>query len=435
MPIINTQRRLAQAGRIRAGETSVTPRGKRVPRKLSSWRLTSPSKRNLDGVAAMYGGRVQQWTDAPNEGQWELYTEASELVVVVLPETLGFSQWMELWSGGGCLRRCDGYQLTEQTGGGPCQCDPDFPECSPQTRLSVLLAGLPGVGLWRLDTKGRNAQAELAGAMEMAELLVEVRGLKVLPGTLRLDQRSVKRPDPEEPERTITFRFAVPVLDFNVDMAAIAEGDVLALPATNGPHPAGAGLTEQLEASLEAAGVDEDGETPRPPRSLRPVPERPYRGPRQQILDMLGAEAPPKRPGSAPQLPPSGVQPRTAAEAAEDAAETRSLPGDRASALAERHGEDSEPLPRDPEDSVQGEPVTDAQIKRMQTLFTKSQLVKGMDRAKTREFKLHYCNGIIGRKRGQEITTSKAMTVAECNQVIEALQIVVEDLATADEGF
>ena len=435
MPIINTQRRLAQAGRIRAGETTTTQSGKKVPRKLTKWRLTSASKRNLDAVAAMYGGRVGQWKDAPNEGQWELYTEADELVVVVLPERLGFSQWMELWAGGRCQRRCDGVQLDAMFGGGPCLCDPDVPECKPESRLSVLLAGLPGVGLWRLDTGGRYAQAELAGAMEMAEMLVELRGLTVLPGTLRLDQRSVKRPDPNDEERTITFRFAVPVLDFNVDMHEIAEGNVVALPRP-AEAPESNGLTAQLEASLEVVEEERRAGT----KAVTPIPVTQYRSPRQQILDALGGEAPPKRRGAAPQLAPTGVRARSAAEAAEEAAESTELTGRQAPTSAEREDrveqappgwspppKDAAPPPADPEtgEVIEGIPISDAQVRKMQTMFTKSgMLPAGGDRTKVRDFKLHYCSGIIGRK----LSSSKDMTVDEASQVIEALTIVVEDL-------
>lgn len=221
MPIIDIQRRLAQAGRIRIGEQVATGNGRKRPSKLSTFRLTSQNKAALDAAALRYGGTVAQWEDAPTGVQWELLTTSSTLSVLVPPEQMSFSQYYELWSGGGCQRRCNGaFQIPSEE---DCVCDPDNRECKPHTRLSVMLADLPGAGLWRLDTQGWNASVEIGGAFELAQLIARASGRAILPGVLRLEQREVKRPGEQ------TRKFAVPVLDFDVDMNALARGEQPAL--------------------------------------------------------------------------------------------------------------------------------------------------------------------------------------------------------------
>jgi hypothetical protein len=113
---------------------------------------------------------------------------------------------MELWSGGGCERRCDGVRnvITDS----PCECDPD-PErrlCKPTTRLSVVLREVRGaIGLWRLESHGYYAAVELP---PLAALLSSGRGEG---GYLRADlvlvERVVKRPGQG------TRRFLVPGLE------------------------------------------------------------------------------------------------------------------------------------------------------------------------------------------------------------------------------
>jgi hypothetical protein len=85
-----------------------------------------------------------------------------------------------------------------------------------------MLEGLPGAGLWRLDTQGWNAGTEIGGAFELAQLISRATGKAIIPGTLRLDQRESKR------EGETVKKFAVPVLDFDVDMGAFARGSELA---------------------------------------------------------------------------------------------------------------------------------------------------------------------------------------------------------------
>lgn len=173
MPIkpIVLQRRLAEVGRIRIGQTLPTKNGGKRPAKLDRLRFTSASRPLIEQVAAAYGGDVAEWTPA-NGGaaQWEVITDTDRVPVVVPPTSV--SQYMENWSGGGCQRRCDGE--TEMLSGGACICAAqDSMICKPTTRLSVMLRDIPGLGVWRLESHGWNAAAELP---DTAEFLARAGG-------------------------------------------------------------------------------------------------------------------------------------------------------------------------------------------------------------------------------------------------------------------
>lgn len=212
MPIIDHQQRFVELGRLRMGAKG--DRGQ--PQKLATWRLTSASRQLLDAAAQVYGGTVRDWQNAPNDGYFELVTETAEIDVTIPPvESPGalLSQWYELWSAGGCARRCDG--VTEGISGKPCLCNPAARECKPVTRMSVMLPRLPGIGVWRLDTGGANAALELPGTFQF---LAGVGGGRFVEATLRIEQRVKKVPGEG------TRRFAVPVL--NVPGATV--GDLMA---------------------------------------------------------------------------------------------------------------------------------------------------------------------------------------------------------------
>lgn len=195
MPIIELQRRMVEAGRIRAGDKG----DKGQPQKLVNWRLTSKDKARLDHAAVMWGGEVREW-----DGQWELYTERESLPIMVTPETQA-SLWYELWSAGGCQRRCDG--VTEMLSDEACLCDADARECKPSLRFSVLLPDLPGIGSWLVQSHGVNAAREIPGTLALLSSLTS-QGVLV-PARLRLEQRSDKKDGQ-------TRRFAVPVIDIDV---------------------------------------------------------------------------------------------------------------------------------------------------------------------------------------------------------------------------
>jgi hypothetical protein len=147
--ILDLQRGIAEAGRIRIGQQVPTSGGRTRPEKLSAFRLTSPDRRRIEEAAGLFGGTVTPW-EAPAGKQWQVFTAAAEMDVIVPPSAMAFSQHYELWSAGGCSRRCDGQ--TESLSQQVCLCDPEDRECDIHTRLSVMIRDLPGLALWRLDT-------------------------------------------------------------------------------------------------------------------------------------------------------------------------------------------------------------------------------------------------------------------------------------------
>ena len=210
MPILTLQQRLRELGRIRIGQKVATAKGGTRPGKLDRFRLTSPSKDLLDRVAAKYGGTVAPWTPEGGAGQFEVITEAKRMPIHVPPQPV--SQYFELWSGGGCQRRCDG--VTELLKDRPCICGPD-PEqrsCKPTTRLNVVLSEIEGVGVWRLESHGYYAALELPG---VAELLAQTGGY--VEAFLGLEQRTAKRDGQ-------TRHWMVPTIDIAVTPAALMAG-------------------------------------------------------------------------------------------------------------------------------------------------------------------------------------------------------------------
>lgn len=254
------QRRFAEVGRIRLGDK--TEKG--APRKLTKFRITSSHADVLARIADVYGGTVQPWDDAPTGRgtQHQLYVEADHLDVLVPPGQV-LTQAYELWSGGGCQRRCNGV-ATET--GEPCVC-PDDPEeraalaqkgqaCKLTTRLSVWLPRVPGIGVFRLESHGFYAGMELPGVAELLAMASDAG--RPIPATLRITSRVVKRDGQ-------TKQFIVPQLDPAVPvgtMLAVARGDDVPLelaptavatleaapPAAIGPAPAAATNGQPPEA-------------------------------------------------------------------------------------------------------------------------------------------------------------------------------------------
>lgn len=203
MPILTLQKRARELGRIRIGQVVAGKNGKNRPEKLDRFRLTSPSRPLLLKVAALYGGEVREWT--PQNGgpqQYEVVTDAKRLPVMVPPQPV--SQFYELWSGGGCVRRCDGERelLSEK----PCLCDPDPErrECKPTTRLNVVLRDVEGIGVWRLESHGYYSAVELP---EVADFLARAGGY--VTAWLALEERTGKRDGK-------TQRWMVPTLEVDI---------------------------------------------------------------------------------------------------------------------------------------------------------------------------------------------------------------------------
>jgi len=359
MAIVDLQRRIQEAGRIRIGQ-QVASGNKSRPAKLDTFRLTSPDRRRIEQAAGMYGGTPNQW-QAPSGPQWEVVTEADSLDVIVPPSDLSFSQHYEAWSAGGCLRRCDGAR--EQLTDGPCLCDPERRECSVHTRLSVMLRDLSGLGVWRIDTQGWYAAIELQGAVEVIQAAAG-RGT-LLPARLRLEQRSVKRQVDGKPQ---TRNFPVPVLDVEITPAQLL-----------GQNPEGTSL-------LVESGEPQQIEA-RDPAPLTPVPADMPTGPQRTIAEQSAAPEPkPKRKNAAPEIPASGRDRRGTASA-------------------------PEPDPAGSErDNDSPEPISPAQLKKLGAFFTEHEL-------SDRDTRLRICSNLADRP----LSSANDLTKPEASELIDAL--------------
>lgn len=285
MTLLDVQRRFVEIARLRTGEKVAAGNGKSRPKKLETWRITSPNKEFVKAAAAKYGGSVAAWND-----QWEVITESDSLDVMLPPSTgvRQYSLFYELWSGGGCQRRCDGAQAMVAHGDklveSACLCDADNRECKPTLRVGFFLPDLPGLGIARLDTGGFNAAAELPG---MLDLLAQFTAAgKPVRAILRLEQRTSKKGGQ-------TRKFAVPVIDLPYSLAELTGGELGQLPTngqatpqlTSSPRPVEGeepAVPEKPATAPQPAAVAADEENrpdrpPRPPRSVMPL-DKPLEG-------------------------------------------------------------------------------------------------------------------------------------------------------------
>jgi len=289
MPInmLAEQRRAYEVGRIRLGvQVPIANKpGRTRPAKLSMLRFTSRDVVAIRRIAELYGGEPRQWKDAPTDDQWEVLTEAREIGVLVPPGPTSVSQWMEMWAGGGCVRRCDGDE--EKLRGVPCLCPSDQSDraelaqrgeaCKPTTRVNLMLPDVPTLGVWRLESHGWNAAHELGGTAELMAALMEAR--VVVPAVLRLEER-----------KTIsggkTKEFVVPVLALQHTPRAMIEGTVgsgrIELPA---PPPRALAI-EAAQATAPTGPVPAG-----PPATAQEMAAAAETCPDPRALDDLGREA------------------------------------------------------------------------------------------------------------------------------------------------
>lgn len=189
-------------GRIRIGQKSA----KGYPQKLDRFRFTSHSQHLIEKIASLYGGEVQPWTPKPGAPQqWEVISAAQRIPILVPPQPV--TQWLELWTGGGCVHRCDG--VTEVISGEPCDLGPEHEQAKPTTRLNVVLRDVEGIGVFRLESHGWNAATELP---HVAEFLAQAGGY--VDGWLGLEERvTVSNGE--------TKRFVVPIIDIDITPAQL----------------------------------------------------------------------------------------------------------------------------------------------------------------------------------------------------------------------
>lgn len=266
MPILDLQRQGQQLARIRIGQTVTYVKNgetKTRPAKLEFFRFTTNSRTIADAVAALYGGEVKEWVGGTE--RWDVVTTTDELEVMIPPGQRFVRQDYELWSGAGCLRRCDGVtaRLFGETGEteSPCVCPADGKDraaaaskgdaCKPTTRLNVILPDLPDLGVFRLDSHGFYAAVELGGK---AELLEQARDAgTILPARLRLEARERKTPG-QAPRQ-----FMVPVLEIGVTLRELATGAVPTMQQALPPAPARAITSGTIETPAAAAAASPVG--------------------------------------------------------------------------------------------------------------------------------------------------------------------------------
>ncbi|MFJ9234106.1 hypothetical protein ACIRJ3_03865 [Streptomyces anulatus] len=199
--ILTMKRQAAELGRIRTGYSRPNPDASKgpIPVKSKTFVLTSHSRNYVAAAAELYGGKVEQWTpQRQSVAQWRVITEARELGAI-LPAGDVLNQANEMWTGGGCERRCDG--ITESISRKPCICLAKYGEdwhtrpptqvCRPTSRIGVFLPDLPDLGVWRLDTKSYYAADALAGGLDT--VLQATGGKGLLPVRMWIEQRTAVR--------------------------------------------------------------------------------------------------------------------------------------------------------------------------------------------------------------------------------------------------
>lgn len=202
---IGMQVLLAPIGRIRLGYSEPIP-GKTTrtgqpvskPVKLGTFRFTSESRPAAESAARAHGGEVREWNNRGRR-EWDVITDADELMVSVPNSPGAIDVTYEWWAGRECLHRCDG--ATDRKTGKPCICPADPIErhfaskanpqqaCGLKTRISLVLPDLIDVGTWRLDTGGFYAAGELLSKAQVMEVLRDRVGL-MIPARLWLSRRS-----------------------------------------------------------------------------------------------------------------------------------------------------------------------------------------------------------------------------------------------------
>jgi hypothetical protein len=240
--ILTLQCQARELGRLRMGYSD----GAR-PVKSETWIVTSHSETYVRAAAELWGGTAESWTPKGGVAQWRVMTLARELDAI-LPPGDPLSQSFELWSGGGCMRRCDG--VTELLSDTPCMCEglsdrrgaaSKGQACKETTRLNVILPDLPDLGVWRVESHGYYAATEFAATVDL--VLSGTGGRAAVPIRLRLEPRQVKRPD--QPLK----QFVVPV----VELRHVTAGQILA--GTAGQITAGqpAAIANATTPALPAA--------------------------------------------------------------------------------------------------------------------------------------------------------------------------------------
>jgi hypothetical protein len=257
MTVAGLRPRHREIGRLRLG-TAEPIKGKKGSKitRLDTWRLTSSHLDILNTAAKLWGGKVAEWK---GQGSYELITETDSLQVLIPEQDMEAGQYLEEWSGGGIIRRCDG--TTELIGDQPCLRDADKPcDCKISSHLLVVLPELPDMGVFRLTTRGWNAAAELPEAVRMVRMLAQT-GFQLPHAELGIEHRT-KKVGGE------THSFVVPVLRLPYTLAEAGLGAAPVRPAlpegvdpetgeiVSAPRVVASGISEATAAPAVVPGGD-----------------------------------------------------------------------------------------------------------------------------------------------------------------------------------
>ena len=250
VPIDELARRMPRAGKILCGKKQ----GKSMT-KITEWRFRSPHRDVIETLAIQYGGQCVAFHDdtANPKDQWEVFTLAPEIEVIVVPG--GLSQGYEMWSKGGRTRTCDGrtvvipvkdgpddYRLDEK----PCLCASEGErQCKPTTRISVVLPSVAFRGSWTLETHSDNAMLEMPG---MVDLIDALGGGGMVRARLAIESR-------QKVVAGMTRHFIVPVLSLGASMNELQAGMATVTAIAN---PTRAALCVATPAALEAGSPADD---------------------------------------------------------------------------------------------------------------------------------------------------------------------------------
>lgn len=299
MPLLDAQRRHARTGVIRLGNrvpTGGTDRNgnpKTRPNKLDTFRITSPHRTVIQAVASQFGGTVQSWNGG-NGPEFEVITTVRELPVLVPQQVIDPNY--ELWGNKIKQRFCDGQ--TERIRNEPCLCaqwdnhnhvyygkpgnracqicglnetwqgQPHTHQyehgfcvecgcrrpCKPTTRVSVMIRGVPSIGVFKVESHGINAAMGLPAS---ADLIAQAP----VPLPMRLVMEYVDQlrliVGPNGAERTEARKFWVPSLLIDwltPDMAYVGSAQ---LEQAARQQIAISGTPAQELQAIEAAPIEE----------------------------------------------------------------------------------------------------------------------------------------------------------------------------------
>lgn len=248
--ILTMKRQAAELGRIRTGYSrpSSKPGGRPVPVRSETFLLSSHSRQYIEQAAELYGGTAEEWTPQGSKiAQYRVITNAREMRAI-LPVGDPLSQANELWSGGGCARRCDG--ITEQLTRRPCLCLAEHGEdwheqpagtvCKPTSRINVMLADMPDLGVWRLETHSYYAADAMAGGIDT--VLAATDGKSPMPLRMWIEQRTALRRGKAKNFAVIMVVPSIPKLRHALSgplsmAAALDPGTLVDRPAIEAPRP------------------------------------------------------------------------------------------------------------------------------------------------------------------------------------------------------